>query len=295
MNNFRGIALMIFAMAAFAVEDAFIKAAAPTIPVGQILLTLGIVGGGGFSIIAARRGVRVISSVLLTPAVIVRNLSEIAGTIGFVLAITLIPLATASAVAQAMPLVITLAAALIFGETVGWRRWTAIFVGLAGVLVILRPGMEGFDPNALWVLVTVFGLAARDLAARAVPARVSHMQLATYGLLTTIPAGLILLPFTGGLVMPDGRSALLLLGAVLVGGVAYYAITSAARTGEVAVVTPFRYSRIVFALIIGMAVFGEMPDALTLSGATLIVGSGIYTLLRERRLARERSRAEATA
>ncbi|MHA6347010.1 DMT family transporter [Roseivivax sp. CAU 1761] len=289
MDNLRGILLMTLAMGAFAVEDAFIKAASATLPTGQILIAIGLFGGGGFALYARSRGVRLFGPDLLARPILLRNLTEIVGTCGFVLAITLIPLATASAIAQAMPLVITLGAALLFGEEVGWRRWSAILTGLAGVLVILRPGLAGFDPNALWALLAVFGLAARDLAARVVPARISHLQLATYGLLSTIPSGLILLPFTGGLAWPDARSGLMLLGAIIVGGVAYYAITSATRTGGVAVVTPFRYTRILFALLIGFLAFGERPDAMTLLGAAMIVGSGLYTLLREHRLARQRA------
>ncbi|SFE22918.1 DMT family transporter [Roseivivax sediminis] len=282
MDNLRGISLMVLAMAAFAVEDAFIKAAAHAVPTGQILVTIGAVGGGAFALYARSRGVRLFGPVLWSRAVILRNVTEIFGTLGFVTAITTIPLATASAIAQAVPLVITAGAAFIFGETVGWRRWSAVLAGLAGVLIILRPGLSAFDPNTLWAVLAVVGLAGRDLASRAVPREVSHLQLATYGLLTAIPSGLLLMPFTGAPVMPAPPAAGLLACAIAVGGVAYYAITSATRTGDIAVVTPFRYTRILFALLIGLAVFGEIPDLATLAGAALIVASGTYTLLRER-------------
>ncbi|SLN42170.1 EamA-like transporter family protein [Roseivivax jejudonensis] len=293
MDNVRGITLMVLAMAGFAIEDAFIKAAADTLPIGQILLTIGIVGGGAFALFVRARGTRLLTRTLLHPAVIARNVAEIIGTIGFVTAITKIPLATASAIAQSMPLVITAGAALLFAEPVGWRRWCAILVGLAGVLVIIRPGTAGFDPDALWAVLAVFGLAARDLAARAVPATVGHMPLAAYGALMLIPTGLILIA-AGDSPVPFGlREAGLLLGASVVGVGAYYAITSASRTGAVAVVTPFRYSRILFALFLGAALFGEWPDTVTLIGAAIIVASGLYTLLRERRLARAARAAAA--
>lgn len=292
MDNLRGIILMVVAMAAFAIEDAFIKVAARDLPTGQILIVIGLAGGAVFVTMARRAGIRLVTPELWRGPILLRNLAEILGTIGFVTAITTIPLSTASAIAQAMPLVITMGAALIFAEPVGWRRWSAILVGLSGVLIIIRPGLAGFDPNALWAVLAVFGLAARDLAARAVPARVSHLQLASYGFLSLIPTGLILLPFAATPpALPDGRLALMLGGAVLFGMAAYYAITSASRTGDVSVVTPFRFSRMLFALIIGMAVFGERPDALTYLGAALILGSGTYTFLRERRLGRARKAA----
>ncbi|MHA6325919.1 DMT family transporter [Roseivivax sp. CAU 1753] len=289
MDNLRGIALMVLAMAAFAIEDAFIKVVARDLPTGQILIVIGASGGAVFALMAWRRGITLLGPDLVLRPVLLRNLAEIVGTIGFVTAITTIPLSTASAIAQAMPLVITMGAALVFAEQVGWRRWSAILVGLTGVLVIIRPGVAGFDPNALWAVLAVFGLAARDLAARAVPRTIPHLQLAAYGFLSLIPTGLLLLPLAATPVaMPDPRLALLLSGAVLFGMLAYYAITSASRTGDISVVTPFRFSRMLFALIIGMAVFGERPDALTYLGALLILASGTYTFLRERRLGRTR-------
>jgi drug/metabolite transporter (DMT)-like permease len=115
---------------------------------------------------------------------------------------------------------------------------------------------------------------------------VSSLTLSAYGFAMATLAGVVLLPFGGGPVMPDGTAALALLCGLLVGVAAYYAITAAMRVGEVAVVTPFRYARLIFALILGMAVFGERPDALTLLGAAIIIASGLYTLLREQRLRR---------
>ncbi|MFD1341372.1 DMT family transporter [Litorisediminicola beolgyonensis] len=286
MENLRGILLMVVAMGAFAIEDTFIKTLAPAVPVGQILLIIGVVSGGSFAAYAHLRGARLLGPALWSKPVLWRTLCEIVGTISFMTAITTIPLATASAIAQAMPLVITLGAALFFGEEVGWRRWSAIGVGLAGVLIILRPGTAEFDPNTLWAVVAVFALAARDLCVRAVPAEIGHLQVAAYGLLSAIPSGLLLMPFTGGPVAQNATQTLLLAGAVVAGGLAYYALTSASRTGQVSVVTPFRFSRILFALILGAVFFGERPDLWTLLGATLIVGSGIFTLLRERRAAR---------
>ena len=156
--------------------------------------------------------------------------------------------------------------------------------------MVIRPGLEGFLPASLFAVQAVIGLAIRDLATRAVPATVSSMQLSSYGFATVVPAGAILLVITGAPVAPDAANWRDLAFALLLGVAAYYAIVAAMRIGEVSFVTPFRYTRLIFALIIAMTLFGERPDVWTLAGAAIIIASGLYTLLRERRLARLRRR-----
>jgi len=288
MENLRGSVLMVLAMAGFALEDMFIKRLADTMPVGQIIMAIGLGGAAIFAAICARRGRRLFTRDLLARPVLLRNTGEMAGTMCFVTAIALTPLSSASAILQATPLAVTLGAALFLGEPVGWRRWSAILVGFAGVLMVVRPGLAGFAPASLFAVGAVIGLALRDLATRAVPAAISSMQLSAYAFATLVPTGAILLAFGEGAVMPAAvqlRDLGLALGC---GVAAYYAIVAAMRVGEVAVVTPFRYTRLVFALVIGVAVFAERPDAWTLAGAAVIVASGLYTLMREARLGRRR-------
>lgn len=158
-DNLRGALLMSLAMAGFAIEDMFIKLLAGTLPIGQVLLFLGLGGALVFGTITYRRGEQVISPALLTRAVIIRNLCELVGTVGFVLSFVLASLSTASAILQATPLVVTIGAVLFLGEKVGWRRWTAIGVGFGGVMLIVRPGMAGFEPASLFAVVGVLGLA----------------------------------------------------------------------------------------------------------------------------------------
>lgn len=294
-KNLRGSLLMVFAMAAFAIEDMFIKYLATDISTGQILMMLGFGGALFFGLLALRRGARLFSRDLLLRPVLLRNLGEVIGTMGFVTAIALTPLSSASAILQATPLAVTLGAALFLGETVGWRRWSAILVGFAGVLLIIRPGLDGFQPASLFAVQGVIGLAMRDLATRATPDRIGAMQLSAYAFATLVPTGLVLLLVQDhGLVDPNPVQWGQLTGAMLLGLMGYYAIVAAMRTGEVSVVTPFRYSRLIFAIVIGVWVFGERPDALTLIGAVLIVASGLYTLLREARI-RHRARRTARA
>ena len=281
-TNMRGILLLTLSMAAFAVEDALIKLASASLPAGQILLIIGGVGAPIFAAWGRAQGHRVLTRQVLSGALWLRNLFEVVGTLGFVSALTLIPLSQASAILQATPIVVTAGAALFLGELVGWRRWTSIMVGFCGVLIILRPGLEGFDANALWAVLGVFGLAARDLATRRMANSLPTMVVATWGFVAVAALGAVMLAVSGGATMPEARSLWFVGGAVTVGIGAYWCIIEATRAGDVTAIQPFRYTRLIFAMIIGVIVFGERPDLWTLIGAGLIIGSGLYSFARER-------------
>ena len=281
-ENLTGILMMLAAMAFFAVEDLFLKWAASDLPLGQIVLISGALGAPFFVVMAWAKGQGVFMKDALHPAVLTRNCGEMIGTSSFMAALALVPLGTVAAVLQAMPLAVTLGAALFFGERVGWRRWTAIGVGFAGVLMVIQPGTAAFRPEALLVLVTVFGMSVRDLSARAIPARITTPQVSAWGLMSISVLGVGMMAVSGEARMVTGTEALILTGAVLFGTAGYWAITTASRTGEVAVVAPFRYSRLVFSMGLGVVFLAERPDVLTLAGAALIVASGLYAFARER-------------
>lgn len=287
-DNLRGALLMVLAMAGFAFEDMFIKLMAEHIPTGQIIALIGLGGGLIFAAMVLARGEPLFNREMLSAPVLIRLVGEAVGSLCFVTAIVLIPLSTASAIIQTTPLVVTLGAALFLGETVGWRRWSAILVGLFGVILVIRPGMTGFDSNALFAVVAVLGLALRDLATRRVAPETSTLQLSYMAFLALVPTGAALMLFgpEAGPVMPTGREWLLLGGSLIAGSAAYYGIVAAMRVGEVSFVTPFRYSRLLFAAIIGGLIFDEWPDLFTLLGGAIIIASGVYTFLRERRLSR---------
>lgn len=281
-DNLRGAVLMALAMGGFALEDMFIKLLADTLPVGQILVFLGIGGAVAFGVIAHRKGQQLLSPALLTPALLMRNTAELIGTVGFVLGFVLASLATASAILQAAPLVVTLGAVLFLGEKVGWRRWTAIGVGFFGVMLIVRPGMAGFEPASLFAVIGVIGLAGRDLATRVIPRTVSSYQISSWAFAMIIPAGIFLMVMMDTpAIMPSALETSGLVAALGVGVLAYYALVASMRVGELSFVTPFRYTRMLFALIVAVLVFGERPDALTLVSAAIIVSAGMFTLWRE--------------
>ena len=285
MENFRGAGLMVLSMLGFALEDMLIKLMAVTLPIGQII---GMLGVGSALILAAAlivQGQALFDRSMLTVPILLRAIGELIGTIGFITAIALTPLSSASAILQATPLFVTLGAALFLQEAVGWRRWTAILVGFFGVLLIIRPGLEGFSWYSLFALQGVVGLGIRDLATRRVPKETSSLQLSFLAFLVLIPSSAILMWVNDSkFVGLDPVTWAYFAAAIVIGIVAYYSIVSAMRIGDISFVTPFRYSRILFALVIGIGVFGENPDALTLIGAAIIVGSGLYTLWREGRI-----------
>ena len=273
---------MVAAMAGFALEDMFLKSAAHLLPVGEILMIFGTGGTLVFAVLCVRRRQRLLHPAILTGPILLRALFEVMGRLFYTLAIALTPLSSASAILQATPLVVVAGAALFLGERVGWRRWSAIALGFAGVLIILRPGLDGFTALSLLAVLGTLGFAGRDLATRAAAPILSNLQLGVYGFAMMVPTGAGLMAFSGGAVWPDGLATVQMLAATGFGVAAYYALTAAMRMGEVAVITPFRYIRLVFALILGALVFAERPDALTLIGSAVIVVSGIYTLLRSR-------------
>ena len=287
MENLRAIALMVLSMAGFAIEDMLIKIIALEMPTGQFLILIGAGGALIFTAMSRRQGQAILSADFLRPSIIIRNLGEVIGTLGFVTALVLTPLSSASAILQATPLAVTLGAALFLGEAVGWRRWSAILIGFCGVIAVIRPGLDGFEPASLFAVLGVIGLATRDVATRAAPARISSAVLSAHGFAMLVPAGALLLCISGGATAPSALGYGLLLAALAIGVSAYYALTVAMRLGDVAVVTPFRYVRLVFALAIGVTVFNEQPDAWTLIGAAIIILSGLYTFFRERQLSRK--------
>jgi len=286
--NLRAAGFMVGSMAMFAVEDAAIKTLTMRLPVGQVLATLGVMGLGIFWAMLARNGGRMWTRHLLLRPVVLRNLGEAVGSMGFTSALALTDLSSASAILQALPLALVMGGALFLGEKVGWRRWTAILVGFAGVLMIVRPG-AGFQPESVLALIGVAGLAVRDLATRRMPADVQSHQLSASAFGALVPAGLLLAWGMGTpLAVPTGGEALWFLGCITFGVLGYSMMVAATRVGEASLIAPLRYVRLVFTLLIAVAVFGERPDALTLAGAALIVGSGGFAMWRE--LVRNRTR-----
>jgi drug/metabolite transporter (DMT)-like permease len=288
MNNVNGILLVVGAMAAFALEDMFIKHMSASVPTGQIMILLGVVCGAIFAAMTVVTRKRIFDRAAWRPLPLIRAGSEGVGAIAFVTALALVDLSTVAAVFQAMPLAVTVGAALFLGEQVGWRRWSAVCLGFVGVLMIIRPGLAGFQPETLLVVISVVCIAARDLITRRLDADIASSVVAMQAYIAAILGGLVLMVVQTQPLVPLGAAQMgPLIGAVLFSVLGYYGIVTAMRVGDASALTPFRYTRLIFSITAGMIMFGERPDLMTIAGASLILGSGFYTFLRERRLARE--------
>jgi drug/metabolite transporter (DMT)-like permease len=282
-DNARAALMMVASMAFFAVEDLFLKRSAEALPPGQVLALTGGAGALVFWALAASRRQPILTLEALRGVALLRTLAEAAAAVLYILALALAPLTMTSALLQASPLVVVAGAALFLGEKVGWRRWASILVGFVGVLVILEPWDASFDPTGLLTVACVLVLAVRDLATRVMPVRIGTFQVATWAYLGLVPAGVALMAgMEQGFVPPTPGQWAGLGGALVSGLFGYYAVVAAMRLGEVSVVAPFRYTRLVFAMIVAMIFLGERPQGSTLLGAAIVVGSGLYAFARER-------------
>ncbi len=286
-ENFRGAILMVLSMVLFAFEDVFVKLLSNELPYSEVLALVGLLGAICFVLWLRLRGGRLWTRDLVRPIVLLRSLGEAVGSVGFFVALALTDLSSTSAIQQALPLMILMGAALFLGEPVGWRRWSAIIVGFLGVLLVIRPGLDGFQPVSLMALLAVFGLAARDLATRRIPPHIRSEQLAASAFFAVFLAGVVMALVVGQeFVMPTLRQWLVFLVCMGFGVGGYALLVAATRLGEASALAPYRYTRLVFALILAFVVFDERPDGLTLTGAAIIVASGCYMMWREAALRR---------
>lgn len=287
-DNLKGMGWMVLAMAAFAVEDALLKQVARMLPIGQVLV---LFGAGGVLVFAVCRGEGaqpLWHADARSKPMWVRAAFEITGRLFYVLAIALTPLSSATAILQATPVLVVLGARFYFGERVGALRWLAVLLGLAGVVVVLRPAAGDFSVLSLLTVVGMVGFAGRDLASRAVPGTLGTRHLGFYGFLAVVVAGALYAFWQGqAWVWPDRTGMVALAIAVLVGTGAYASLMKAMRTGDVAAVTPLRYTRLLFGVGMGVVAFGEQVDAITLAGCGVILLAGLlltWDARRSRRL-----------
>jgi drug/metabolite transporter (DMT)-like permease len=285
-DNLRGALYMTIAMAAFTINDGMMKAATSTLhlPLWQAIATRGLLTLGPLILIGyLAGGIRLRMPRRDAVAVGLRSVGEVASTLTFLAALVHMPLANLSAIMQSLPLAVTLAAWVFLKEPVGWRRLLAICVGFGGVMLIVRPGPAGFDHWSLVALVSVAFVVLRDLSTRQLTKAVPSSTVAIAAS-ASVTATALVLSLIEGWVMPSMGQMALLAGAAASLVVGYNYVVMVMRVGDLGFVAPFRYSSLVVALILGWLVFGTFPDALTLAGAALVVGSGIFTLWRERRV-----------
>jgi drug/metabolite transporter (DMT)-like permease len=280
--NLRGSLFMAVSMAAFTMNDSITKLMSSEMNFGEVMLVRGLFAIVLIGALAVHQGaIRPLRTLFVKP-VALRVVGEVGGTVAFLAAISHLPLANTSAIMQSLPLTITLGAAVALREPVGWRRWLAIGAGFVGVLIIVRPGVAGFNQFSLLALVSVAFCSVRDLATKRIPSQIPSLFITFLTTITVTTAGAVILFPLGGWTPPAGRSvALLALSAVLV-LTGYQCVIMALRSGDISAIAPFRYTALLWALLLGYLVFGDVPDRMMVLGASIIVLSGLYAFYRER-------------
>jgi drug/metabolite transporter (DMT)-like permease len=283
-DNMRSAGFMMLSMAGFSLNDALIKLVADDMALFQAIFIRGVMATGLIGMLAAqqgalrfrpgRRDVRLLS---------LRCFGEIGGTICFLTALFNMPIANATAILQSVPLAVTLGAALFLGERVGWRRYLAIVAGFMGVLIIVRPGTEGFDAYALWALAAIVFIVIRDLSTRRLTPDVPSLFVTVLTAAAITGAAGLLSLVTEWRPVAAGSVGVLAAGAVclLIG---YVFGVKCMRLGEIGFVQPFRYTLLIWSITLGILFFGEYPDVWMLVGSAVVVAMGLFTFYRERQL-----------
>ncbi len=292
-ENTRGALLMTLSMAAFTMNDTCFKLVGKTLPLGQVLFLRGVMASLFLLLLARFFGVRWPNlSRKDTMLIAVRSFAEVGAAFFFLTALMNMPLANLTALLQMLPLTVTLGSALFFREAVGWRRWGAIAVGFCGMLLIVKPGAEGFNLFSVYGLIAVAFVTLRDLTVRRISASVPS-------LFVTIAASVSVTVFAGLLGVQEdwlamsGREWALIVATAAFICVGYFLSVLVMRVGEVSHVAPFRYTGLVWALILGFVAFGDWPGNLTLIGAAIIVATGVFTMWREAQVRRRLRRIQA--
>ena len=294
-DNRRGIIAILLAMAFFITNDAIIKLASTTFPTSQVMAVRGIFASlFALGIVIAMKETKSLRR-LISPLVAFRATLEATVAFMFITALALLPLANINAIMQATPIIMTLMSIAIGLERVGWRRWIAILVGFAGVLLIVQPSAEGFNIYALIALAAAFLVSIRDLVTHRIGGEIPSIVVALSTTVAVSVAGFLIGAIRGDTWAPFFifETNLLLIASVLV-TLGNIGIVMAFRNTDVSIVSPFRYSIVVLAIILGYLFFGELPDLFALMGIALIAGSGLYTIHRENRV-RHQIRAIASA
>lgn len=279
----RGIVAMVIALFGFVGNDAFVKYLSSSIPLGEIIFFRGILAAAAIAVLITLRKEWPAGPVYLDKAIFLRNIGELGGTICYLTALTQLPLANAAAILQAMPFVITAAAALLLREAVGWRRWASIFVGFFGVLLIVRPGAEGFNAYSILAIIAVGFLALRDMATRYVAKSIPTLAVTFITTLAVTILGALMGLFETWVAF-DLTNALLICGASAFLMLGYTFVIIAMREGEVSIIAPFRYTIVLWAIMIDFLIWAKTPSALTIAGIAIIIASGVYMFMRERRV-----------
>lgn len=280
-QNRSGALAMSGAMALIVVNDSMIKLASETVPAAQ---TIGVRGAFAtlwiFLALLTGRQLRQLRHAAERRTLIRAGL-DVVSTFSYLVALFHMPLAEATAINMAAPLIIVLLAVLVLREAVGWQRWAAVLTGFAGMLLVVRPGGASFTPWAAMCIGATVLSAARDIYTRSIPLRV-HALVVTLATAAAVTLTGLAATLVHGWQPMTVREVALLVGASAFLASAYYLMIMAMRAGEASVIGGFRYSGLLAAGLLGWMVWGYVPDPVSLAGMTIVVGAGLALLRHER-------------
>lgn len=292
-NNLLAIAAVIGAGFCLICGDAFLRSPSSELPLGQLIAGRSVVACACLSFAAWWQGVLTWHRGLNSTAMVVRIVAEIGAALLFIAAILRMPFANAAAILQFIPLVTTVAAAWLFSERVGWQRWCAGAVGLVGVGLVLQPGSSGFTWWSLLAVAAMLCMSLRDLATTRIDRSVPALLIGAVSAAGVAVMGFAMMPLAPWQ-MPSAQAAGLVTAGGLFVAAGFYCMVHAMRLGEVSAVAPFRYGTVLWALLIGIVVWDEVPNLLAVFGIVIVIAPGLAMLARERRLSQARlARARA--
>ncbi len=274
---------MVLAMASFVVNDSFVKLVGRSLPVGEIVAIRGLMAAAFIAAICLRQGVLGSAPLIFTKNVLIRAMLDLIGTLLFITSLMHMQIANLTAIMQAVPLAVTVLSVVFLKEKVGWRRTAAILIGFIGVLLIVKPAPRSFTVYEAFALTIVLSLAVRDIITRRIPAKVPTLIVALANAIFVTVGG-VALGLTQDFVVPQLWQIGFLACAAVFLGAGYMFMVSTLRLGELSATAPYRYSIVLFAILSGIAVFGEYPDGLAYAGMVLVVATGLYAAHREARL-----------
>jgi drug/metabolite transporter (DMT)-like permease len=276
---------MVLAMGSFVANDTVVKLVGQSLPVGEIIMIRGAVAILLLGLVCAWQGLLPELPKIGQPSVLLRSLFDVVGTIAFVTALMHMPIANLTSVMQAVPLAVALLSMVFLKEEVGWRRMIAIIGGFVGVMMIVKPSVSSFNHYELLALLIVLAVAVRDILTKRIPARTSTFVIAL-GNACFVTLGGVGLALAQGIKWPEPWQVGLLALAACFLSSGYLFMVATLRLGDLTGTAPFRYSVMIFAILSGVFVFGEFPDAIAMLGMVLIVVCGLYAAHREARRAR---------
>ena len=281
-HNTKGVIFMMVSMFGFVVNDTLMKSLFITYPIIEIIFLRALFCLPLLFIAMKIKRVKILNHSRLTwNLMMLRGFAEVMATITFLYALKHLPLPNVTAIIQILPLTVTMAAALILNERVGYRRWTAIIVGLIGVIIVINPGAEGFSSYSYYAVLSVIFVTIREMVTRKLPPEVPSVLVTFVTIIGVTIMSAVAMPFVS-LKALDASTVILVFSASITVFVGYLFSIMAMRVGEISLVSQFRYTGMIWATLLGYVMFSDIPTPNTIFGVFIIVASGLYAFHRKR-------------